>query len=87
MMQFLDHIGDGAAWRVVERGINETITQAVIAGVGIALISQHPVTEELRSGRPVPCAASACRFSEAGICCAVPTVNQASPRSGSRMNL
>lgn len=51
MTRFLDRIGEGAAWRAVEMGTNETIKQAVIAGLGIALISQHTVTEELRSGR------------------------------------
>ena len=30
---------------------NETIKQAVMAGLGIAMISQHTVTEELRSRR------------------------------------
>lgn len=34
-------------------GTNETIKQAVIAGLGIALISQHTCTEELRTGRLV----------------------------------
>ena len=51
MIRFLDRIGEGATWRAVEMGTNETIKQAVIAGLGIALISQHTVTEELRSGR------------------------------------
>ncbi|MTH62994.1 LysR family regulator CbbR [Paracoccus shanxieyensis] len=53
MTRFLDRIGDGTPWRMVEMGTNETIKQAVIAGLGIALISQHTVTEELRSGRLV----------------------------------
>lgn len=51
MTRFLDRIGEGATWRAVEMGTNETIKQAVIAGLGVALISQHTVTEELRSGR------------------------------------
>ena len=51
MTRFLDRIGEGATWRAVEMGTNETIKQVVIAGLGIALISQHTVTEELRSGR------------------------------------
>lgn len=51
--RFLDRIGEGVPWRTVEMGTNETIKQAVIAGLGIALISQHTVTEELRSGRLV----------------------------------
>lgn len=53
MTRLLDRIGEGAPWRAVEMGTNETIKQAVIAGLGIALISQHTVTEELRSGRLV----------------------------------
>jgi DNA-binding transcriptional LysR family regulator len=32
---------------------NETIKQAVMAGLGISLISGHTVAEELRSGRLV----------------------------------
>ncbi|TJZ92485.1 LysR family transcriptional regulator [Paracoccus gahaiensis] len=51
MTRFLDRIGEGAPWRAVEMGTNETIKQAVIAGLGIALISQHTCTEELRAGR------------------------------------
>ncbi len=51
MSRFLDRIGDGQPWRMIEMGTNETIKQAVIAGLGIALISQHTVTEELRWGR------------------------------------
>lgn len=53
MTRFLDRIGEGTPWRSVEMGTNETIKQAVMAGLGIALISQHTVTEELRSGRLV----------------------------------
>lgn len=53
MTRFLDRIGEGAPWRAVEMGTNETIKQAVIAGLGIALISQHTCTEELRAGRLV----------------------------------
>ena len=50
-MRFLDRIGGGQPYESVEMGSNETIKQAVIAGLGIALISFHTVTEELRSGR------------------------------------
>lgn len=53
MTRFLDRIGEGTPWRMVEMGTNETIKQAVIAGLGIAFISLHTVTEELRSGRLV----------------------------------
>lgn len=51
MVRYLDRIGDGKPYEMVELGSNETIKQAVIAGLGIALISQHTVAEELRSGR------------------------------------
>lgn len=51
--RFLDRIGEGMPYDTIEMGSNETIKQAVIAGLGIALISLHTVTEELRSGRLV----------------------------------
>jgi len=51
MTRYLDRIGEGAPYRTVEMGSNETIKQAVIAGLGIALISRHTVMEELRTGR------------------------------------
>jgi DNA-binding transcriptional LysR family regulator len=50
-MRYLDRIGGGQPYETVEMESNETIKQAVIAGLGIALISFHTVTEELRSGR------------------------------------
>lgn len=50
-VRYLDRIGGGQPYASVEMGSNETIKQAVIAGLGIALISFHTVTEELRSGR------------------------------------
>lgn len=53
MTRFLDRLGDGQPWRMIEMGTNETIKQAVMAGLGIALISAHTVTEELRTGRLV----------------------------------
>lgn len=53
MIQFLDGIGEGRAYRSVEMGTNETIKQAVMAGLGIAMISTHTCTEELRQGRLV----------------------------------
>lgn len=53
MIRYLDRIGDGTTYRFIEMGTNETIKQAVIAGLGIAMISQHTVTEELKSGRLV----------------------------------
>ena len=47
MERFLDRIGEGSAYKIYELGTNETIKQAVIAGLGIALISAHTVTAEL----------------------------------------
>ena len=51
--RFLDRIGQGQPYDSVEMDSNETIKQAVIAGLGIALISAHTVTEEMRAGRLV----------------------------------
>ncbi len=51
--RFLDRIGEGKTYERAEMGTNETIKQAVIAGLGVALISYHTVVEELRSGRLV----------------------------------
>ncbi len=57
MIRYLDRIGDGRPYEALEMESNETIKQAVIAGLGIALISQHTVTEELKTGRLVAIAA------------------------------
>ncbi|OIP87755.1 MAG: LysR family transcriptional regulator [Rhodobacterales bacterium CG2_30_65_12] len=51
MERFLDRIGDGRVYDVTTMSSNETIKQAVMAGLGIALISQHTVVEELHNGR------------------------------------
>ncbi|HRO09966.1 MAG TPA: LysR family transcriptional regulator [Amaricoccus sp.] len=53
MIRFLDRVAEGRTIRTIEMGTNETIKQAVMAGLGIALISQHAVIEELRQGRLV----------------------------------
>ncbi len=53
MTRFLDRIGEGATYDCLPMNSNETIKQAVIAGLGVALISQHTVVEELHSGRLV----------------------------------
>lgn len=53
MNRYLDEIGRGQVYYTIEMGTNETIKQAVIANLGIALISQHTATEEIRSGRLV----------------------------------
>ncbi|MEO1328872.1 MAG: LysR family transcriptional regulator [Pseudomonadota bacterium] len=53
MGRFLDRLGDGRPFRIVEMGTNETIKQAVMAGLGVALISAHTCGAELESGRLV----------------------------------
>ncbi len=53
LTRFMDRIGQGASFDSIAMESNETIKQAVIAGLGIALISQHTVMEELHSGRLV----------------------------------
>ena len=51
--RYLDRIAPGQVYQTIEMDSNETIKQAVIAGLGISLISAHTVIEELRSGRLV----------------------------------
>ncbi len=51
MTRYLDRIGDGQVFETVEMGSNETIKQAVIAGLGIAFLSLHTVMDELHGGR------------------------------------
>lgn len=53
MTRYLDAQAPGQAYDLVEMGSNETIKQAVMAGLGLAFISLHTATEELRSGRLV----------------------------------
>lgn len=53
MRRFLDRIGEGRPYRMVEMGTNETIKQAVMAGLGVAVISAHTVVPELEAGRLV----------------------------------
>ncbi|MBK5920986.1 hypothetical protein CCR80_08075 [Rhodothalassium salexigens] len=48
---FLDGVGDGWAFDVSEMGTNETIKQAVMAGLGMAIISAHTVHTELADGK------------------------------------
>ncbi|HSG36162.1 MAG TPA: LysR family transcriptional regulator [Paracoccaceae bacterium] len=52
-MRFLDRIGEGRPFRQIEMDSNETIKQAVIADLGVALISAHTVIDELAAGRLV----------------------------------
>lgn len=53
MIRYLDRIGDSQPFHFVEMGSNETIKQSVMAGLGIAFLSLHTVTEELAQGRLV----------------------------------
>lgn len=53
MTRYLDRLGEGTPYRQIEMGSNETIKQAVMAGLGIAMISQHTVSDEIRTGRLV----------------------------------
>jgi len=53
LIRYLDAFGDGEPYRFIEMGTNESIKQAVMAGLGIAMISQHTVIEELKSHRLV----------------------------------
>jgi LysR family transcriptional regulator, low CO2-responsive transcriptional regulator len=53
MERLLDRLGEGRGYKTVNMGTNETIKQAVIAGLGIALISGHTVASELADGRLV----------------------------------
>lgn len=50
-MRYLDQIGEGEPFTFSEMESNESIKQAVIAGLGIAIISIHTIVEELKSGR------------------------------------
>ncbi|SFJ22371.1 LysR family transcriptional regulator [Celeribacter neptunius] len=51
--RFLDEIGLGHTAPTLEMDSNETIKQAVLSGLGLAMISAHTVAEELASGRLV----------------------------------
>jgi len=51
MTRYLDRIGEGQPYRAIEMGTNETIKQAVMAGLGIAVISAHTIVPELEAGR------------------------------------
>ncbi|MGQ7793432.1 LysR substrate-binding domain-containing protein [Faunimonas sp. B44] len=53
METFLADITPGRGYARIEMGSNETIKQAVIAGLGIAFISAHTVAAEIESGRLV----------------------------------
>ena len=51
MTRYLDRIGEGQVVAQIEMDSNETIKQAVIAGLGIAFLSLHTVMDELKAGR------------------------------------
>lgn len=51
MGRFLERIGGGRSFNMVEMGTNETIKQAVMAGLGIAIISAHTCHSELAEGK------------------------------------
>lgn len=53
MTRYLDRIGEGRSFDLVEMNSNETIKQAVMAGLGIALISLDTTMDEIRAGRLV----------------------------------
>lgn len=51
MRRYLDQVGEGRTYRMIEMGTNETIKQAVMAGLGIAMISAHTIEAELEHDR------------------------------------
>lgn len=53
MTRFLERIGGGRPFSMVEMGTNETIKQAVMAGLGVAIISAHTCHSELAEGKLV----------------------------------
>ncbi len=50
-IRFLDRIAEGEPYDFRVMQSNETIKQAVLAGLGIAIISAHTVLDELESGK------------------------------------
>ncbi|PZO50755.1 MAG: LysR family transcriptional regulator [Alphaproteobacteria bacterium] len=53
MSRFLDRVGGERPVQLVDMGTNETIKQAVMAGLGIAIISAHTCAAELAEGKLV----------------------------------
>ena len=51
--RFLERIGGGRPFDVVEMGTNETIKQAVMVGLGLSLLSAHTCFTELQEGKLV----------------------------------
>ena len=54
MERFLERLGDAHQFDIVPMGTNETIKQAVMAGLGVSLISAHACLAELSEMRLVP---------------------------------
>ena len=53
MERFLDRLGGGRVFDIVEMGTNETIKQSVMAGLGLAIISAHTCLTEVADGHLV----------------------------------
>lgn len=53
MRRFIDRLAEGYQPQMVVMPSNETIKQAVLAGLGIAFLSLHTVHDEVQSGRLV----------------------------------
>jgi len=53
MQRFIDRLAEGHAPRLAVMPSNETIKQAVLAGLGIAFLSLHTVHDEVQAGRLV----------------------------------
>ncbi|GAB4266180.1 MAG: LysR family transcriptional regulator CbbR [Pararhodobacter sp.] len=51
MERYLDRLSEGYPLTIKAMDSNETIKQAVIAGLGVAFLSLHTAVEELKSGR------------------------------------
>ncbi|MBE2275618.1 MAG: LysR family transcriptional regulator [Rhodobacteraceae bacterium] len=51
MQRFFERLEEPHAVRLIEMESNESIKQAVLAGLGVAFLSLHTVDDELRSGR------------------------------------
>jgi len=51
MQRYLGNLADGPVKKIVEMDSNETIKQAVRAGLGIAVLSMHTVHDELADGK------------------------------------
>lgn len=51
MQRFIDRLGESQQPRLIVMPSNETIKQAVLAGLGIAFLSLHTVHDEVQAGR------------------------------------